>query len=203
VARSLRNYVDTLFYENVNDPPVRARIRSAGGFCRRHARLIRRQADALGSAIILRDILTNQLRALQSGQFDRPPETAGPISRLLDGSSREQQAASCHLCEEERKRDGLGVDSLLEGMGKAAFAALFEQSIGLCLPHFRLAFTRCQNQAIWDRVLQKERASLEQLGEELRELARKFDYRYQDEPRGGECDSWIQALSLTSGWPDE
>ncbi|NLJ39075.1 MAG: hypothetical protein GX432_09985, partial [Candidatus Atribacteria bacterium] len=39
-SRFEERYLDVLFYENVNDPNVRERIRNQNGFCQEHIQLI-------------------------------------------------------------------------------------------------------------------------------------------------------------------
>lgn len=40
-------FLEVLFYEHTNDGEVRARLREAGGFCRRHTEAILEAGDAL------------------------------------------------------------------------------------------------------------------------------------------------------------
>lgn len=35
----------------------------------------------------------------------------------------------------------------------------------------------------------------------LREHVRKHEDRFRNEPTGSECDSWLRAIFLTTGWP--
>ena len=56
--RSMRRYFDALGYESVNDPGIRSAVRAARGFCEVHGRMLREAHDALGTAIIHRDVLT-------------------------------------------------------------------------------------------------------------------------------------------------
>jgi len=203
-ALSMQQYVDYLFYERVTDRDTREAIRAARGFCPRHTRLVRRQADVLGTALIYVDVLTNELRALDAGRFDTPPNTTSSFARLFDGGSRGgPPAAPCPLCMTERETEERTVDGFLEGMGNADFAALFARTVGLCLPHFHLAFDRCKEEAVWMKVLEMEKRVLKGLTEELAELARKYDYRFRQEARGAESDSWLRALNLASGWPED
>lgn len=200
VARAIRRHIDAIFYEMVNDPPLREAIRKAGGFCKPHAHLVMEQADALGTSVIFRDVLRTELHAIDEGQYDRPPNTVSSVARILDGSIPGR--APCPICREERGREELTVDSLLEGVRQPRFAALYEQSGGMCLPHFRLAFLRCRDTLAWRPVLDVQRTATTRLVGELEELSRKFDYRYSDESVGEESDAWKRALNMTSGWPE-
>jgi hypothetical protein len=201
VSAAVARHVDALFYELVTDPPVREAIRKAGGFCRRHADVVALQADALGSALILGDVLRSDLRAMDEGEFDRPPNTVGTVARILDGSLPGR--APCVVCRQERGLEEMAVDSLIDGLHDPETIAAFERSSGLCLPHFRLAFRRCDDSVVWRRVLDTERAALTRLTGELDVLARHFDHQAPAAEVGAEADAWKRALYATSGWPEE
>lgn len=197
VARGVAHYIDTVFYELVTDRPTREAIRKAGGFCAAHARAVERQADALGTSLIFADILSNEVRGMDDGRWDRPPNTVGAVARILDGSLPSR--GLCPVCREERGQEEIVVDSLCEGLRDPELAALWGHSGGLCLPHFRLAFLRCRDSLAWRRILDVERRSLAELERRLQELARRFDYRSADAPDDTESDVWRQALRVTSG----
>lgn len=206
VATSLEHSIDSLFYENVNDPPTRDAIHKAGGFCRYHARLISRQADALGTAIILNDVLTNDLRDIDGGKFDNPTRASNPLNFLLQEKPPEVnvrddiQCPPCPICNTEAMLEDMAVNAFQEALRDSEAMDTFSRSDGLCVPHFRLVFQRANDDAVWARVLETEKRVLKDLTGQLSELARKHDYRFKDEPRGEEMKSWRRALSTTSGW---
>jgi len=203
VAGALRHQIDILFYESVNDVQTRDRIRRAGGVCRYHAELVAEQADALGTAIIMQDLLNNEWRALEAGTFDHPGGPSGRFGWLLDGGRQPAKRTPCPLCEAEGELDQRTVDSLLEALGNAEFAAAFAGAAGLCVPHFHLAFERCKDEAQWRAVLTRQREALHQLAEELGELARTYDYRSRVKPTAEEARAWRRGLRMSSGWLEE
>jgi hypothetical protein len=201
VTVAIRRHIDTLFYELVTDITTREAIRKSAGFCKPHSLLVAEQADALGTSLIYGDVLKNELTALDEGQFDRPPNTVGAVARILDGSMPGR--APCPVCREERGQAEIAVDALLEGVRHEEFAAGFERSAGLCLPHFRIAYLRARDPSAWRRVLDVERTALTRLTDELKALARRYDYRYtEEETTGEESDAWRRALFLAAGWPE-
>jgi hypothetical protein len=145
-------------------------------------------------------VLKNELAALDEGQFDRPPNTVGAVARILDGSVPGR--TPCPICREERGQAEIAVDALLEGVRHEAFAASFDRSAGLCLPHFRIAFLRARDSSAWRRVLDVQRSVLAGLTDDLQALARRYDYRYTDEEPGSESDAWRRALFQAAGWPE-
>jgi len=201
VSDGIRRHIDALFYELVNDIQIREAIRKAGGFCRPHSQMVARQADALGTSLIFADVLGYELEGMDDGRFDRPPNTVGTVARILDGSVPGR--APCPLCREERGQADIAIDALLEGMRHEDFAAVYERSAGLCMPHFRIAFLRARDVAAWRRVLDVQQTTLNRLRGELQALALRFDYRNADETGGDESDSWKRALYLTAGWPEK
>jgi len=53
-------YLDTLFYENVNDPDLREKLRRNGGFCSSHVKLIyEKKPSVLGISIVFSDLINN------------------------------------------------------------------------------------------------------------------------------------------------
>jgi hypothetical protein len=198
VDEGVRNHIDALFYERATDVATRETIRSARGFCRYHARLVSRHADALGTALILQDVLVNDLRDMQHGMYDHPASKPGHLARFFDSKGGLPPRPPCPLCIAEREIETLATDSLLEGLGDAEFVALFRQSDGLCIPHFRLAFEQCHDASRWTTALETEQAMLSRITHELEELARKYDYRSHDKPQGAEAGVWRRALDLSS-----
>lgn len=196
VDEGMRQYVDLLFFERVTDIATREAIRKARAFCRYHARLVSKQADALGTAIIMKDILINDLRDFEAGRYDRVG-SGRPFGRLFD-SSGPPERDPCPLCIRETEIEELTTDRLLEGIADAGFVADFRRSDGLCVPHFRLAFRRGRDNTQWNVVVDTERSALERLAARLDELARTFDHRSRHSPGGKEADSWRRALDVTS-----
>src|SRR5919106_2474428 len=73
--KSVERYLDNQFYENVNSPKWRDRLRASLGFCHEHAWLAvdKRLGDALGFAIIYHDIVNTILNQLDhEGSSARP-----------------------------------------------------------------------------------------------------------------------------------
>jgi hypothetical protein len=117
--------------------------------------LVSNQADALGSAIILQDVLTNDLREIDGSTYEQPSGAPGPLARFFDGSSHKQDSPVCPICTVEHERDEIAIDSLLQGLEDPKLDQLFRQSQGICLPHFRLAFCRAgQHSSIYMNPIQ-------------------------------------------------
>jgi hypothetical protein len=213
LAKRVRNYLDKLFYEHVNDLKLREELRLGRGFCRTHAWMALEMGvgDALGVAIIYHDVLTNVLRLWPSGVG--VSGGGGMLERLRRGGSGLRGAARnlavalrpqgpCPACQQEADQLDLAVAVLMEAATRPELAAALEGSAGLCLPHFGKALGGAQTEAQAAELLRLEEAKLAALDAELAELIRKNDYRFRDEAIGAEGDSWKRAVRMVVGEQD-
>ncbi|MBI2941350.1 MAG: hypothetical protein HYY04_13020 [Chloroflexi bacterium] len=122
VRRTSWRYLDTLAYENVNDPGIRARLRAAHGFCNRHAwAFLDEQREALGTAIIARDVL----RTLSN-------TTDWVMSRLAAAMACR---GPCPTCAAEQTTAAHVLGTLAETLAEEDVAIAYRRSDGLCVPH--------------------------------------------------------------------
>ena len=205
--QSVKRYLDNQFYENVNSPRWRDRLRASLGFCHEHAWLgvDERLGDALGYSIIYRDLLNSVLRQWES-QATTLPERArkgrlpqpsrGWIQSLVEALTPQKP---CPVCEQrnETTRTYLGV--LLEQLHTQEMSSALQASDGLCLPHLRLAFDKARDGSAAEQLLQIHRPRLEGLKAELEEFIRKNDYQAVDEGFGKEGDAWLRAIAMVVG----
>jgi hypothetical protein len=197
VGAQIRSYIDAVFYDQITDVDVRARMREAGGFCRYHARLVSEQRDALGTALVMHDIIINRLRAMRSA--DGKTNGLGGLGRLLQGS-RKTERAPCPFCEAEREMNALAADSLMRGLAENGdFAVAFEASLGLCIPHFDLAEVMYRSHPSWPHLAEVQTRGLEDLAARLDVLAQSYDHNKRHTVQDADVTSWRQGLNATSG----
>ncbi len=189
-------YVDSLFYESVNDPAVRARLRASLGLCYEHAWLMieARLSDALGQAILYRDLLQTLLERLPS-ETEIPDERAA--RRLGEALTPE---AACPACESRAQAEERALQALARSLERREYLADFERSDGLCLPHLRaLLQQETLGRKALAAVLAHQRRRLSGLEAELAEFIRKNDYRFQGEKMGAEGNAYQRAAGLLTG----
>jgi hypothetical protein len=211
-AKATDRYLDSLLWENVNDPGVRTSIRRARGFCNQHAwELTRHDAASLGVVILTRDVLQSVLEVMENAQFQAPPVLS--LRRTQEAFSPDQPTvatadlvgklapqAACPACVEADKMESIYLNALVENlMGDDGLLADYQASDGLCLPHFRQALTRVRDEQVYDALMNAQQALWERLVGHLSEIIRKSDYRFKDEPRGEESGAWLRATSAISG----
>ncbi len=194
--RSVRRFLQSLAYEQVNDPVLRADLRSALGFCNQHAYgWLREVHNILGTALIYRDILQEALRTESKASGQR----GGVLRALRRGDERTVTHANCPAC----RTQGDGERRYLEALLASAAAdehtqRVVERSQGLCQRHVALAVARGGPGA--DLLAERTRQVLENLIAELGEVIRKEDYRFRDEPRtDGERTAPQRAIAWAAG----
>jgi hypothetical protein len=209
--KSVQRYLDHQFYENVNAPAWRDRLRASHGFCHEHAWLgvNQRLGDALGYSIIYRDIVNSILTQLSD--HNSPAPSAGRRTALLRQMPEAVQKLiervlpaltprkRCPVCEhrDETTRSTLAV--LTEELETPEMVSALQVSEGLCLPHLRLAFERANDLSACEKLLMIHREKLESLRAELEEFIRKNDYQAIKEGFGREGDAWLRAVGMIAG----
>lgn len=203
--------LDSLMYEQVNDPFTRQRLVESHGFCNWHAWILPGIHNSpLGVALIYRHLLQETLERLEATRRDVQPR--GRWERLwkrLTGSREEplpmlaerRKKARCLLCGFARRAEQDDLKTLLDFLQEPDFAEAFRRSAGLCLPHLYAAMAVGRDHPNLGPLLAIHEARWKDLIWELEEFARKFDYRYANEPRGRETSSWHRVLDVFVGRP--
>ena len=72
VYKATDRYLDSLLYEAVLDPEVRAKLKQAQGFCAEHVEMLgRRPGRALGIALIYRDIIRAAIIMAEKAKLEK------------------------------------------------------------------------------------------------------------------------------------
>lgn len=208
VRKEVRRYMDNMLYERVNDPGVRGGVRMARGFCNLHAWQLYEEHDALGTAILYRDVLQDVAKGVTG---PAPSTSLGPgiLQRLRQAFQVERRAPSpadlaprqtCPACRVREDTERIYGETLLAHLADAELRADLARADGLCLPHLRQVLAMADREAA-ETLIAIQQAIWKRLLGELDEFIRKQDYRFREEPIGSERDSWIRALALVSGRP--
>jgi hypothetical protein len=207
-----RRYLDSLFYEYVNDPGVRQQLRESHGFCNWHAWMAATIDDSpSGIAIIYEHLLKDQIDALQSFMRSIGPRswwTRLKVKRLrVQGAplilSQRQHKAACPACGRiEKFFEQDFIETLLTSLSDPEFADSFQLSFGLCLPHIYQAAGMGRDHPNLPILIDVQLQKLGTLRDELKEYIRKLDYRFMAEPRGEEKTAWRRVIELFVGKPE-
>lgn len=194
-AESVRRYLDSVLYESVNDPGVRADLVRSRGYCARHARRLAAMGNAFGIAMLYQD----QIRLI-SEFVDSLPGSPPRSSKLF----REwQRADHCPACVVEKRCRERYVWTLVNGLAEQEMRTAFESGSALCMPHFLCVLEKATAPETYCFLVARQRAVVGRLRHWLHEFCRKHDYRFSHEPFGEESDSWLQAIKMVVGETEE
>lgn len=206
----MERYLENQFYENVNSPRWRDRLRGSLGFCHEHAWLAvdRRLGDALGFSIIYRDILNTVLKGFEEGDSPArtsrhwmallrkvPEQTRTVMERMLRAST---PARRCPVCEYREQSTREILSALVDGLKKQGVSDALHLSDGLCLPHLKRSLEEVKETAACERLLLIHGEKMQGLKLEMEEFIRKSDYQVH-EGFGPEGDAWLRAVALVVG----
>jgi hypothetical protein len=206
--KSANRYVDSVLYDRATDPPERAKINAARGFCPEHAALMVRPGAALGAAFIEQGVFKLLLDEMAQNPLDgkgswrgrlsnREPEANTPLGRLL---SALRPQAPCPVCADLAEVEANLISTLLQNLEEQErMTAAYRASSGLCLVHFRNTLAQARPGEHTERLVAVQIEIWRRLHGELSEFIRKNDYRYRGEAFGEEKDSWLRAIEANAG----
>src|SRR5262249_2798415 len=163
----------------------------------------------LGVALVYEGVLGRMRPEVENA---RPNARRGPLSGLAVRLGRRrpgspctqlQPEGRCPLCRERDESELLLIHTLAEGLAETAddFRAAVRRSDGLSLPHLRLALCTIPDAATAGILRAATLAHQERLRPHLREIVRKHDYRFHDEPSGDERGAAGRAVAHVTGLP--
>jgi len=204
-ARSVKRYLENLFYESVNDPGTRDNLLKSLGFCSEHVNLLlnTRIADGLGASIIYENIVKVILR-----EFPLELQSPSPSSSRQKGHSREIKrfisASSglgpCIACEQRDASSERALHALQRSLGEEKLRLALQGSDGLCFPHLAQLLDRIEESDHVRFLLKLTRNKLKARGSEMAEFVRKNDHRFRSEGiTREEALAWRKAMCMISG----
>jgi len=120
-----------------------------------------------------------------------------PATKLIADLSPQ---TPCPICSGIQTIEEQYFTTLLEHIsGPNSLSHVYQNSDGLCLPHFRRALSQAKPARHLKALIEAQEVVWERLYAELGEFIRKNDYRYRREPFGAEEDAWLRALESISG----
>ena len=186
------SYLDSLLYEAVTDPKIRAELVKSRGYCHRHAHRLTGMRDNLGAAIIYQD----QIKIYMD------------LFAVLSGNDRKQRKhniptdTDCPVCRNQLETRRYYLNQLKEGLCEPELQQAYESSSGLCIPHLAALLETVKDPGTIKYIYQIEERNLAGLWNELEEFIRKSDYRFREETFGSERDSWRKAIKKVAGNKD-
>lgn len=190
-AKAVRSSLESVLYESVNDPDVRAALGRSKGYCRSHAETLLDAGDGFGIAILYQDVVQDFRKAL--GALEKGGKIARARSKVW------ADHAGCPACRVQHEARSRYAATLLEGLSQDEMRSAFEGCPGLCVPHLMFILDGMTNQEMRAYLIEIHKAKYGALLHELQEFCRKHDYRHSGEGFGKEGDSWRRAVKLVVG----
>lgn len=200
LERDVARYLDTLLYELTVDPPTQTAFRASRGLCHDHTWILPDLNNALSVGILYDAVLDELIKIAAQAQ----PKPLGALDRLRKGGAASglaqaiQPQKPCPACvvRDDAQRRYLQV--LGEYANDARLRPAFEQSDGLCLPHFVALLNLTPDAANARLLIDVQAQKWTALKAELVEFLRKMDAHYH-EAMGTEATSWLRALARVAG----
>ncbi|MBI5959711.1 MAG: hypothetical protein HY866_13300 [Chloroflexi bacterium] len=197
-AGSVHNYLGSLMYEYVNEPPTHMAVRAARGFCPTHAWHIQEQINAsgLGIAVLYEGLVRNLLKDMGEVKPDSGRR------QIVQAAGALKANGPCPACTHRTIVEEHLIRNLLEGLENAEFVEAFRRSSGICLEHLRQALNNNGSSSSKALLTSIQQDIWAQLQRDLAEYIRKNDYRFASEPMGDEGTSPRRAIEQMAGAKD-
>ena len=196
-------YIDSLLYEAVLDPDVRAKLKSAQGFCAEHVEMLRNHPGrALGIALIYRDIVRALAESAQGQMALALPWWRKLLRRLRGGKVPPKSLAAgrgCPACAVAARTEGDYIGLLLAHLEDEKLFGAYAAGEGLCLAHFQQAIAATEDEETLRRLVTPQVARYRRMLADLDEFIRKRDHRFREERYGEEGDVWLRAMNAIVG----
>jgi hypothetical protein len=218
VLEYLDHIIDNWEYEGFSEVAYRYELINSRGFCPLHTEQLVQRGNSFRLGLIYNEILTDVEHALEqeysklTGATSNAPKQRTSFKKLWNRQFQRTGETSttarprydlCPFCQARSNIEQRVISTLVQQLQFEDMRQLLSQSTGLCLVHLEQARHEAEgtDPTVADHILACQLTCIRRVLEELRELVRKHDYRFSDEPRGNEMLSWRRGAQLCAGNP--
>jgi hypothetical protein len=212
LERSIGNWE----YDGFSDVAHRYELIDSRGFCPLHTWQLAQRSNAFRLGLIYNEILTDVEQTLEK-DYQRIVANNDPVTKrkpIFKGWQRKwfrrgdevsrnvnPRFERCHFCRTRSNVEQRVISTLVQHLRTEEMRQLLSQSTGLCLVHLEQARQQAEiaEPTVSRHIIASQLICIRRVQEELRELVRKHDYRYSDEPQGNEMTSWRRGAELCAG----
>jgi hypothetical protein len=218
VLEYLERSIDNWEYEGFSDVQHRHELIRSRGFCPLHTWQLAQRSNGFRLGLIYNEILTDVEQKLDR-DYSKLTVTDGTVSKRKSSLKRwwwrrfhrtvetptkvNPRYDQCPFCHTRSNVEQRLISTLVQQLRAEEMRLLLSQSTGLCLVHL----TQARHQAeveepmVLHHILACQLTCTRRVLEEVRELIRKHDYCFSDEPQGQEMTSWRRGAELCAGNP--
>ena len=195
-----RDEIDLILGASMMEPDIRKKTNEKG-FCRTHFDLMLAYSKRLPLALILESHLTEVRSKVRSGSF------LASMKARSDAKKLGRVGSSCYVCERlDHNFERASETAVMLWEGDAAFRTKCASQKGYCLPHYAMFLTLAESRmskkdfaSFYNEVSHVEGGYFDKICGDVSFFAKKFDYRYTDEPWGDKKNAPERAIAfLTS-----
>lgn len=191
-------FLDTLLYEHPVDPTSQNDFRASRGLCHDHAWRLPGYNNALAVGILYNAVLDE---LLQISEQTPPGRSGGAFRRSGAGDALAAALDArkpCPACVAREQAEDRYLLVLGENVTDERLWSAWQESSGLCLPHFRGALRHAPDADSARRLAETQRERWTALKGEVEMLLHKLDAHYH-QSIGAESTSWLRALAQVAG----
>ena len=202
----MEHTMDSWEFEGFTDVEHRHQLIRSRGFCPLHTWQLARRHNAFRLGLIYSEVLTDVLQELDADSTGGPKRES-IWNRGWRKKSRQDDIRpafeDCPFCQSRATAQERLISTLIQLLNAEEERSLLTSSTGLCLTHFAQArqFAEEHSPETVPHLLTCQRTCIQRVLDEVRELTRKHDYRFSNEPQGDEMLSWRRAAELCAGNP--
>ena len=212
ILEYMEHAMDGWEFEGFTDVEHRHQLIRSRGFCPLHTWQLAQRHNAFQLGLIYNEVLTDVLQELEADGSKASADRGAPKRESIWNrgwrKKRRQNDVrpafeDCPFCQSRATAQERLISTLVQLLNTEEERALLSRSTGLCLTHFAQArqFAEEHDPETVPHLFACQRTCIQRVLEAVRELARKHDYRFSDEPRGEEMLSWRRAAELCAGNP--
>jgi Family of unknown function (DUF6062) len=218
VLKYFERSIDNWEYEGFSDVQHRHELIRSRGFCPLHTWQLAQRSNGFRLGLIYTEILTDVEQKLDRDyrRLAAADDTVSKHESVLKRWRRRwfrrggeaptnvnPRFDHCLFCHTRTDVEQRLISTLVQQLRAEEMRLLLSQSTGLCLLHVAQARQQAEVEepTVLRHILNCQLTCTRRVLEEVRELVRKHDYRFSDEPWGNEMTSWRRGAQLCAGNP--
>jgi len=205
LLRNADRFLDGFLYERALDPGAHRAFRARRGLCNEHGwQATRYMGSSLSLATLYSTALDEVLKILEEAPLEEAPRL-GPLHLRNDRSQsssladRLEPVGGCLVCELLAGAEQRYLHTLGHHIADARLREAYQNSDGLCLPHFRQVLRQAPRPSDRELLIAIQKGIWKRLKADLEEFILKNDYRRRGERMGPEGDSWRRVAFRMAG----